>query len=447
MKKSRFVPFLIQLFVLAAFIFKADDDILKAGLDCFFAGGLRPVIIAIHPARGNNNGIIPVTINGKNFKAGAAIFLTGPEGNRVEARDVDVASESVIRCSLNLEGQPAGSYAVTVVNPDRKRTRLKGFAVIDAPVLLPAITSVDPARGYNTGRVAVTITGKNLRPGVKIFLYAREKGMIYGREITVVAGEDMVECTFNLRGLPAGSYLVAAVNPDGKQCGFESFTVLDKPVPVLTIKSMDPSLGFNNGKIWVRLNIANIKAGARLVLTGPGGETIKAENLIIDENGEMLCIFDLKGKPAGAYEVRITNPDGRQAVYGGKFTVIPAPVGLAELNAGIKPIFFNFDSADIRPDQAPVLEANLKILREHVQLRIMLNGYADNQGSDRYNTKLSRRRTEAVRNFLTARGIDSARISIHVYGEKYSGKTGGEKQNPAFDRRVEIVLYEYDLNP
>ena len=48
-----------------------------------------------------------------------------------------------------------------------------------------------------------------------------------------------------------------------------------------------------------------------------------------------------------------------------------------ELNDLLKSIFFDYDKFEIRTDQIPSLEADVKILNENPNLYILLGGHAD----------------------------------------------------------------------
>ncbi len=117
-------------------------------------------------------------------------------------------------------------------------------------------------------------------------------------------------------------------------------------------------------------------------------------------------------------------------------------VAVQELNKQLKPIFFDFDQFEIRPDQIPVLEENVKILNENPGLYILLGGHTDERGTREYNRKLSEKRAEAIKQFLVEKGIDSSQISVYAYGEDHPVKKGHDESSWSYNRRVDILVWE-----
>ena len=62
-------------------------------------------------------------------------------------------------------------------------------------------------------------------------------------------------------------------------------------------------------------------------------------------------------------------------------------------------------------------EGILKQLNEHPELKVHIEGHADDVGSDKYNVKLSKKRAKFVYKFLVKSGIDESRLSYEGYGE------------------------------
>jgi len=106
-------------------------------------------------------------------------------------------------------------------------------------------------------------------------------------------------------------------------------------------------------------------------------------------------------------------------------------------------VLFDFDSATLRPEAAPVMDAVAKAM-PRVSGEIQVNGHTDALGTDAYNLDLSRRRAQAVAAALTQRGVN-AKIVTQGFGESQpiAPNTVGGKDNPTgrqLNRRVEIVI-------
>jgi outer membrane protein OmpA-like peptidoglycan-associated protein len=69
-------------------------------------------------------------------------------------------------------------------------------------------------------------------------------------------------------------------------------------------------------------------------------------------------------------------------------------------------------------------------------------GHTDNTGGDAVNDPLSRDRAEAVRNYLAARGLDPARVTVQGRGAREPVAGNDTEAGRAANRRVEIFLSE-----
>src|SRR3954467_6572975 len=85
---------------------------------------------------------------------------------------------------------------------------------------------------------------------------------------------------------------------------------------------------------------------------------------------------------------------------------------------------FDFDSAVLRADAAPALDALAKQLTQASYQKIDIVGHADRMGAGKYNQKLSEQRAEAVRDYLLAQGLDGTRLTAFGVGntEPLTGK-------------------------
>lgn len=90
---------------------------------------------------------------------------------------------------------------------------------------------------------------------------------------------------------------------------------------------------------------------------------------------------------------------------------------LATTAAGIKDVFFPFDSWSFTTEAKESLEGTLKWLtNEHASL-LVIEGYADQRGTQSYNMVLGKRRAMAIHNYLFQLGIDPSRLSVVSYGK------------------------------
>jgi OOP family OmpA-OmpF porin len=72
--------------------------------------------------------------------------------------------------------------------------------------------------------------------------------------------------------------------------------------------------------------------------------------------------------------------------------------------------FFAFDSATLKPEGRPALDALAAKIASSSYDSVAIVGHADRIGTARYNEQLSERRAQALRDYLVAQGIDAQRI-------------------------------------
>lgn len=113
----------------------------------------------------------------------------------------------------------------------------------------------------------------------------------------------------------------------------------------------------------------------------------------------------------------------------------------AQINARhlLRTIHFDYDSAEIRGDQRATLQANADWLREHPNVRILIEGHCDERGTRDYNLALGDQRAQAASAYLTSLGIGAGRIETISYGEENPVATGEGEQFWSQNRRGEFV--------
>ena len=89
-----------------------------------------------------------------------------------------------------------------------------------------------------------------------------------------------------------------------------------------------------------------------------------------------------------------------------------------EFKANVQDIFYDYDTADIRPDAQSTLSKNASYLASHPDLKIVIGGYCDERGSNEYNLALGQNRADAARNALISAGVAANRIRTISFGKE-----------------------------
>ena len=101
---------------------------------------------------------------------------------------------------------------------------------------------------------------------------------------------------------------------------------------------------------------------------------------------------------------------------------------------------FDFDSAELTVSARSTLNRQSAFLSVNPDLMIVIEGHADERGTREYNLALGERRATAVRDYLVAKGINSARVRTVSYGKERPAVSGSDEAAWAKNRRAATVL-------
>ena len=102
-------------------------------------------------------------------------------------------------------------------------------------------------------------------------------------------------------------------------------------------------------------------------------------------------------------------------------------------------IYFAFDNATIAGDYEEMLAAHAAYLSKNVDMKVTIEGHADERGTPEYNIALGERRAQAVAKYLQALGVQADQISIVSYGEEKPLLLGQSEDVYAKNRRAVLV--------
>jgi peptidoglycan-associated lipoprotein len=101
-------------------------------------------------------------------------------------------------------------------------------------------------------------------------------------------------------------------------------------------------------------------------------------------------------------------------------------------------IYFNYDSPALTPEAEEKLRAKAEILRRYPEVRVRVEGHADQRGSTEYNLLLGQARANTVQEFLAGYGISADRIQPVSLGEERPLAEGEGEEVWARNRRAEF---------
>jgi len=106
-------------------------------------------------------------------------------------------------------------------------------------------------------------------------------------------------------------------------------------------------------------------------------------------------------------------------------------------------IYFDYDKARIRPEFMVLINTHAKLAAKYPQLRMRLEGHADERGSREYNVALSENRAKSVKRIMGTQGARASQIRAIGYGEEVPIVAGKGERSWQKNRRVEIKYDKY----
>jgi outer membrane protein OmpA-like peptidoglycan-associated protein len=123
-----------------------------------------------------------------------------------------------------------------------------------------------------------------------------------------------------------------------------------------------------------------------------------------------------------------------------RMRTLARPELLSLLEGGIEmDLLFRTDEDALTTSTSSRLAELAGSLAAMPDIRVNIDGYADERGDDAYNHDLSVRRAAYVRDLLAANGVSDDRIQVSAHGE--SPTTEDTPDNYALERKVSLTLY------
>jgi peptidoglycan-associated lipoprotein len=112
------------------------------------------------------------------------------------------------------------------------------------------------------------------------------------------------------------------------------------------------------------------------------------------------------------------NPNQNQGVgMGAAGAATPGSQQDFVVNVGDR-VFFESDSTELTAQSRATLDKQAQWLQLYNRYPFTIEGHADERGTREYNIALGARRAQAVREYLTAHGVDANRMRTISYGKE-----------------------------
>jgi outer membrane protein OmpA-like peptidoglycan-associated protein/tetratricopeptide (TPR) repeat protein len=173
----------------------------------------------------------------------------------------------------------------------------------------------------------------------------------------------------------------------------------------------------------VNIKITDIMANAELdrYTTTASGDYFK--NLYGKKVGDRITYLVRLQKPgylqrSVIFSYTIKNPGEINMNEKINLTLGKVEVGMdLGMMVDLKPIYFDFNKSNIRPDAARELDKIIKVMKEYPSMFIELGSHTDCRSSAASNLKLSGERAKNAVDYIVKKGISKTRLTAKGYGE------------------------------
>ncbi|MCK5881320.1 MAG: OmpA family protein, partial [Sinobacterium sp.] len=114
--------------------------------------------------------------------------------------------------------------------------------------------------------------------------------------------------------------------------------------------------------------------------------------------------------------------------------------GCAEFQGEFSHLLFERGSYVVSRDNAKVLDDLVRAALDYKSLKIDILAHADSHGSHQVNLELSKKRADAIANYLKKNGVHERRYTVHYFGETAPIHSNETVEGRAKNRRVELVV-------
>ena len=142
--------------------------------------------------------------------------------------------------------------------------------------------------------------------------------------------------------------------------------------------------------------------------------------------------------PGGAVEastrVTVNQPPPQPAA-------LPPAITEEELfSKNMQDVYFDYDKSNLRTDATATINQDADFLKQHTDMKIVIEGHCDERGSAEYNLSLGESRAESMKKALELDGIDPSRIRIVSVGKEKPFCTEETEQCWQENRRDHVIL-------
>lgn len=102
-------------------------------------------------------------------------------------------------------------------------------------------------------------------------------------------------------------------------------------------------------------------------------------------------------------------------------------------------VYFDFDVSNVNEQYSAILDAHAKFLNANSDVKVLIEGHADERGTPEYNIALGERRAKSVETYLENMGVAASQLTVVSYGEEKPMVKDRSENAFAKNRRAVLV--------
>ena len=242
---------------------------------------------------------------------------------------------------------------------------------------------------------------------------------------------------FNIPGNSDFAYYSQGVSEDDLDIFRVAMPLFKRPDPVILVQGNTRDAKTNQ-PIGAEILYERLSDGQEIGLTQSNPETGEYEVMI--PAGQL---YGIRATAEGYVSVnenldlRNFNAESDRTTQRKDLMLVPIE---REATIVLNNVFFDFDKSVLKPESYPELNRVVELMNERTSMTIEIAGHTDATGTESYNLGLSRRRAEAVYNYLAEKGISKDRLDVKYFGESQPVQTNETFAGRRANRRVEFKI-------
>lgn len=194
----------------------------------------------------------------------------------------------------------------------------------------------------------------------------------------------------------------------------------------------------DNKPLAAKVKMAGLKDNVIVGSTPTGNTGVYEFNIKSAKAKDYRLSAELEGYIFQNQSVKVEGATDQEKTLTKTISMRKLSVGVSSI---LRNLYFDFDKASLKTESYNELNKLETMMRQNQNLMVEIGGHTDSYGTKDYNLYLSQKRANAVKDFLTRKGIDARRIKAVGYGKsKPLASNDDEEEGRELNRRVEFKV-------